>query len=535
MLQYNEPAPPLVPRSIPRLPQYLVRLPRLAGFRRVGRPVILARRTFLLRAACVALLAALAPISTGLGASAEVFAWCPMGLAPRFTGSLAALSAALDGTMGEPLECEHRDTGSSDLVQQTSTGLALYRGLEGVPTFASGPRRWALQGDRVRFWQGAELDVPPDAAVLGGGAPLIPGSAASALLAGPPVYPLNGRFLVANMHGFLFNENRRDVEENVTYARWLGAGTIRVFGTDNNTLKQWDGRRVGRQIVDAAAVLRANGVKLVVAFVNNHRPVPGETAESWGWLVDYDQLLLPFYERTWRGAYLTFVRDLITTVRQAGALDVVQAWELGNELHTPTNPTTFVSFVEGAVAEVRALDPVTPIYPGTMGANHLQPWNPRSPVARWLYCEAPVDAYTLHAYDWVSRERQGDMPIEWDLDWVTAAPCPSGRRLPVIVEELGASRALPGVYSRDDEAGRVQQELRQMRFVLGYSQVAGLGAWSAESPRVADKTFYDSRRGLTSFGRNGMGGGSCYDPAPDPAPGARCQLERALQALPQGP
>ena len=48
---------------------------------------------------------------------------------------------------------------------------------------------------------------------------------------------------------------------------------------------------------------------------------------------------------------------------------------------------------------------MTPIWPGTMGVHHLQPWTPRSGIARWLYCEAPVDAYTLHAYDWISPER----------------------------------------------------------------------------------------------------------------------------------
>jgi hypothetical protein len=61
--------------------------------------------------------------------------------------------------------------------------------------------------------------------------------------------------------------------------------------------------------------------------------------------------------------------------------------------------------------------------------------------------------------------------------------------------------------------------------------VVGFGVWNAESPRLVDRTFVDVRRGLTSYGSNALGGGSCYDPRPDPAPGARCQLEQVLRGL----
>jgi hypothetical protein len=210
---------------------------------------------------------------------------------------------------------------------------------------------------------------------------------------------------------------------------------------------------------------------------------------------------------------------------------VVYAWELGNELHTPRDPGALAPFITQATQEVRKLDMITPVLPGTMGANHLEPGNPNSPLARWLYCEAPIDAYTLHAYDWVSIDRQGDMPIEWDLDNIIKAPCPSGRRLPVIVEELGTSRSLDGVYTATDEARRLAQELHQIEFIRRYPQVAGFGIWNGESPRLVDKTFLDSRRGMTSYGSQAQGGGSCYDPTPDASPGVRCQLEQALRQL----
>ncbi len=345
---------------------------------------------------------------------------------------------------------------------------------------------------------------------------------------------LNGHFLMLNMHGMLFHNNLSDINEDISYARWMNAGVIRTFATDNNSGKSWDGVTVGNRIADIAPSLRANGIKLIVSLVNNHKPVPGEKPESFGWMDGYYQLLLPFYTGNWRGAYLSFVQGLISTVRARGAGDVIFAWELGNELHTPRDPEAIVPFIQAASSEVRKLDPNTPILPGTMGAWHLDPWVPTSPIARWLYCDAPVDAYTLHAYDWVNWDRQGDMPISFDFDNIIK-PCSSGRQLPVIVEELGTSRQLAGVYSATQEDKRLAQEKNQLRFVLNYPSVIGVGAWSAESPKVGDKTFFDNVRGLTSYGPNDDGGGSCYDPAPMSAQGVRCQLEQALRNLPTPP
>jgi hypothetical protein len=343
--------------------------------------------------------------------------------------------------------------------------------------------------------------------------------------------PLNGGFLLVNNHGMLFHSDFSDIREDVAYARWLGSGVIRVFGTNTNGLSHWNGAQVGNRIADIAPMLRAADVQLLVAFVNNHRAVPGETSSSVGWMDNYVQLLLPFYTSNWRSVYLTFVQDLITTVRSRGALDVIFAWELGNELHTPQQPEALKPFITEAVQQVRALDPVTPVLPGTMGANHVEPGNPRSPIARWLYCDAPIDAYTLHAYDWVSRQRPGDMPIDWDLDNITSQPCPNGRSLPVIVEELGTSRGLAGLYTAEDERGRLQQELRQIDFVRAFPRVVGFGVWNGASPRVVDTMFLDTHRGLTSYGAHARGGGSCYDPLPETTPGVRCQYEQALRGL----
>jgi hypothetical protein len=125
------------------------------------------------------------------------------------------------------------------------------------------------------------------------------------------------------------------------------------------------------------------------------------------------------------------------------------------------------------------------------------------------------------------------MPIHWDLNLVVNQPCPNGRRLPVIVEELGTSRSLPNVWGPDEEERRLGQELHQIRMVLGYEQVVGIGSWSSESPRVSNRRF-DDRRGLTSYGPDRDGSGSCYPPA-NSSPGVRCRLEQVLRNLPAIP
>src|SRR5262245_10333057 len=69
--------------------------------------------------------------------------------------------------------------------------------------------------------------------------------------------PLNGGYLIVNMHGMLFHPDARDIDEDVAYARWLGSGVIRVFATDNNGLEAWGGSTVGDRIADIAPSLRA--------------------------------------------------------------------------------------------------------------------------------------------------------------------------------------------------------------------------------------------------------------------------------------
>ena len=192
-------------------------------------------------------------------------------------------------------------------------------------------------------------------------------------------------------------------------------------------------------------------------------------------------------------------------------------------------------FINAASVEVRKLDPGARVLAGTMGVNHLDPGVPDSPIARALYCYGPISAYTLHTYDWRTPDFWGDMPIHWDFEQIVDHPCPNGRQLPILVEELGTSRELPGVYGADEEGLRFAQEVNQIQMVLSYPGVVAIGAWSGESPLVRDISHFDKRRGLTSYGSDQLGGGSCYRVAEDGAVGARCQLERVLRNLPKAP
>ena len=120
----------------------------------------------------------------------------------------------------------------------------------------------------------------PSATGGAGGTPSPTPTVAAPAPPGPHLGQGQERFLLVNQHGGLFYESDADLQENAAYAAWLGASAIRVFATDSNTHKPWDGKRVGRQIVRWAPHLRPRRLRLVVALVNNHRPVPGEAGRT---------------------------------------------------------------------------------------------------------------------------------------------------------------------------------------------------------------------------------------------------------------
>jgi hypothetical protein len=99
------------------------------------------------------------PVASPSAAPARVLApFCPPGQPARFVLGFASLKARLGETMGEPVECEHTNPENGDVVQQTTTGLAVYRASPGELEFTDGYRHWALRGEEMVAWEG---DTPP--------------------------------------------------------------------------------------------------------------------------------------------------------------------------------------------------------------------------------------------------------------------------------------------------------------------------------------------------------------------------------------
>jgi len=85
---------------------------------------------------------------------------CPTGLAPPLVPQVILLMAVLGQTMGEPVECVHGNIENGDLLQQTSTGLLIYRTLSGTAVFTNGYVHWAMTPDGLLRWLGSGLDPP---------------------------------------------------------------------------------------------------------------------------------------------------------------------------------------------------------------------------------------------------------------------------------------------------------------------------------------------------------------------------------------
>lgn len=99
-------------------------------------------------------------------AATEPAPFCAPDEAPHFAFGIAALHDAIDSVMGEPLECEHPDSANGDTLQQTTTGLAIYRQTSNTPEFTDGWDHWALTSDGVSAWSGNDTPAnasPPQA------------------------------------------------------------------------------------------------------------------------------------------------------------------------------------------------------------------------------------------------------------------------------------------------------------------------------------------------------------------------------------
>jgi hypothetical protein len=84
--------------------------------------------------------------------------WCLPGQTPAFSFGFAELSQQL-GSMGQPTECEHGDGATDETVQETTTGLAVYRWCTNTPTFSRGHEHWMLMPGGAAYW--TAQDIPP--------------------------------------------------------------------------------------------------------------------------------------------------------------------------------------------------------------------------------------------------------------------------------------------------------------------------------------------------------------------------------------
>jgi hypothetical protein len=99
-------------------------------------------------------------------ARGERLPYCGPGDVPAFAFGFAALSDLLGQRMGRPLECEHPDIATGDLLQKTTTGLAVYRWCTNTPVFASGAEYWALTVNGPLHWTGPSADPPSQLPVV---------------------------------------------------------------------------------------------------------------------------------------------------------------------------------------------------------------------------------------------------------------------------------------------------------------------------------------------------------------------------------
>lgn len=97
------------------------------------------------------------PAPTALAQSAP---FCAPGTSPEFSHGFLALKLAIGPVMGEPVECEHTDAETGDVVQKTTTGLAYWRKSTNTPTFTDGNRHWALTARGLVAWEGRSVDPP---------------------------------------------------------------------------------------------------------------------------------------------------------------------------------------------------------------------------------------------------------------------------------------------------------------------------------------------------------------------------------------
>ncbi|MBI2756010.1 MAG: hypothetical protein HYX52_04785 [Chloroflexi bacterium] len=103
-----------------------------------------------------------AGVQAGQSAAAATANNCRPGEKPAFSDGFAALSKAVGGVMGDPVECARAEGPNGDVAQRTTRGLAYYRRATNMPSFTDGYRHWALTPNGLRQWEGTSVDPPSE-------------------------------------------------------------------------------------------------------------------------------------------------------------------------------------------------------------------------------------------------------------------------------------------------------------------------------------------------------------------------------------
>ncbi|HEV7665523.1 MAG TPA: M23 family metallopeptidase [Chloroflexota bacterium] len=86
---------------------------------------------------------------------------CGPGATPTFGLGFAELKTHLGDMVGAATTCEFADpSGSGDVLQQTSNGLAFWRKSSNTATFTNGNQHWAFTSSGWVQWTGSSIDPP---------------------------------------------------------------------------------------------------------------------------------------------------------------------------------------------------------------------------------------------------------------------------------------------------------------------------------------------------------------------------------------
>lgn len=85
---------------------------------------------------------------------------CSAGQAPALAPMFKDLSTALGPQVGAPTACAQVNAANGDILQQTSSGLLVYRPSLGIAMFTNGWRHWALTNGQVTTWDGTSTTPP---------------------------------------------------------------------------------------------------------------------------------------------------------------------------------------------------------------------------------------------------------------------------------------------------------------------------------------------------------------------------------------